>query len=460
MTYPLPKFQTPGLKQIVLQLALAIQAAGGRAMLVGGAVRDGLLGLPAKDADLEVYGLDASRLQAVAEKFGSVHLVGQRFAVLHLATSAGPIELSLPRLESKTGPGHKGFEVYADPDLSPSQASRRRDFTVNAMMQDPLQGELIDYWNGRADLRSGILRHVSEAFAEDPLRALRAARFVARFGWRIDAATSSLCRSLDLSELPRERLEGEWRRLLLEGAWPGLGLLALEQVGALRLFPEIRALRGVPQDPVWHPEGDVLHHTALCLQAAVSIRDQMEDPWVEMLAVLCHDLGKARCTVFERARWRSAAHDTAGEAAVRALMPRISGLANLADRVVPLVREHLRPSQLWFARRQVKASAIRRLATRVHIPALVRIAWADSAGRAARIPSDWQPGRWLLEQAELLGVKEQAPEPFLRGKDLLGLGWAAGPQLGQLLAQAYEAQLEGQLEDRAAALVWLENRRT
>jgi tRNA nucleotidyltransferase (CCA-adding enzyme) len=459
MTHPLPEFQSPGLEKMVMQLAAAIKAAGGRAFLVGGAVRDGLLGLPAKDADFEVYGLAPDRLQAVAEKFGPLHLVGQRFAVLHLATSAGQIELSLPRLESKTGPGHKGFEVTAHPELSPAQASARRDFTVNAMLQDPLNGELIDCWKGQADLRAGVLRHVSPAFAEDPLRALRAARFVARFRWRIASATSTLCRRLDLAELPRERLEGEWRRLLLEGAWPGLGLLALEQVGALRLFPEIRAMRGVPQDPIWHPEGDVMHHTALCLQAAVAIREQMQDPWVEMLAVLCHDLGKASCTEFERARWRSAAHDTTGESAVRSLMPRISGQANLADQVAPLVREHLRPSQLWFARDQVKASAIRRLATRVSIPALVRIAWADSAGRATPTPLDWPAGRWLLQQSELLGVKDQAPTAFLRGKDLLALGWAAGPQLGEILAEAYEAQLDGQLADREAALAWLEDRR-
>ncbi|MCP4093742.1 MAG: polynucleotide adenylyltransferase [Planctomycetes bacterium] len=443
---------------LAVEIATAARDAGGRALMVGGAVRDRLLGLPAKDLDMEVYGLTAEQLEELGRGFGSANLVGQRFAVLNISTDRGIAELSLPRRESKTGPGHKGFEVTADPNMDFADACRRRDFTVNAMLEDPLTGEIIDPYNGRADLQRGVLRHVSSAFAEDPLRVLRAARFAARFNWKIHPSTSELCRQLDLSELPRERIEGEWRHILA-AAYPGTGLLALELCGALRFFPELQALRGVPQDPIWHPEGDVLQHTAYCLNAAVQRRPEMEDWWIEMLAVMCHDLGKAEHTYFERGRWRCPNHDSAGEPYTRSLLERLNGHKDVAAPVVALVKEHLRPSQLYFARDQVSDAGIRRLALRVDIPALCRVSWSDAAGRLETMPLPWEPEEWLLERAARLGVKEQAPANFLRGADLLERGWPGGREVGLVLARAFELQLDGKLADREAALAWLDQQR-
>lgn len=439
----------------VLALARAVREQGGRAFVVGGAVRDRLLGRAGRDADLEVHGLAAESVERIAAAQGKVHLVGRQFAVLHLAVPEGSIELSLPRRESKTGPGHKGFAVRAEPELGPREASRRRDFTVNAMLEDPLTGEVLDFHGGRADLRRGVLRHVSAAFAEDPLRVLRAGRFAARFGWTVHPATAALCRGLDLAELPRERIEREWEEILLHGEQPGAGLRALECCGALRFFPELAALRGVPQDPEWHPEGDVLTHTALCLDAAARIRATMEDPWAEMLAVLAHDLGKAATTAFARGRWRSIGHDDAGVPLAETLLARISARAGLAETVGALVREHLRPGQLHLARERVGDAAIRRLATRVDLRALVRVAWADAAGRRMLLDEPWPPSAWLLERAAALGVRDAAPRPLLQGRDLLALGLAPGPRVGELLRAAYELQLEGGLAGREAALAWL-----
>lgn len=443
------------LEQTAIAIARALGEAGGRAFYVGGAVRDRQLGLAARDIDLEVYGLAADALEPILQSFGKVHLVGQRFAVLHVATAAGEIEVSLPRTESKTGPGHKGFAIHADPELSVEEASRRRDFTVNAMLEDPLDGTLIDPWNGLADLKRGLLRHVSDAFAEDPLRVLRVGRFVARFGFDVHPQTATLCRTLDLEELPRERIEKEWRQIL-GGRFPGKALLALETCGALQSFPELAALRGVPQDPIWHPEGDVLQHTALCLDAAVKRRDTMADPWLEMLGVLCHDLGKATHTTFERGRWRSAAHDVEGEGPTRSLLGRITGAADVADPVVAFVKEHLRPSQLYHARDKVGDAAIRRLATRVDIPALCRVAWSDAAGRQQELEDPWPSEAWLLERAANLGVRDEAPKNFLRGSDLLERGWSAGPGIGATMRTAFDLQLDGEIADRDAALAWLD----
>jgi len=446
------------LHPLAIQLCQAAKDADGRGFLVGGSVRDRLLGREAKDLDLEVYGIEADALKKLLSVFGKVHLVGQHFAVLHLSTENGNAEISLPRTESKTGPGHKGFEVSADPHLSVREASRRRDFTVNAMLEDPLTGEVVDPWNGREDLKRGLLRHVSDAFSEDPLRVMRVGRFIARYGWDVHPETAALCRSLDLDQLPRERLEMEWRQILT-GDFPGKALLALETCGALRFFPELEALRGVPQDPRWHPEGDVLQHTALCLDAAVQRRDEMEDVWVEMLAVMCHDLGKAIHTYFERGRWRCPAHDVDGEAPTVQLLKRINGVADVVAPVVRLVREHLRPSQLQMVGDAVKDGAIRRLATRVDIPALCRVAWSDAAGRDEPLSDPWPPEAWLLHRAANLGVKDAAPKNFLRGSDLLSRDWPGGPEVGKCLKRAFELQLDGKLENREAALAWLDKQK-
>ncbi len=452
----LPQFQKPELGSLVQAIANAAQAAGGRAFLVGGAVRDGLLGISADDADLEIHHLAPDKLEVLAATFGKVHLVGKQFAVLHVATDHGILELSLPRRESKTGPGHKGFEVSAEPDLGPREASRRRDFTVNSMLQDALTGEVLDPWNGAADLQGGLLRHVSEAFAEDPLRVLRVGRFVSRFGWRVHADTAALCRSLDLAELPLERIEAEWRQILVRGDHPGAALQALLDCGALRHFPEVSAMRDVPQDPVWHPEGDVFHHTRLCLDSAVRIREDMEDPWVEMLAVLAHDFGKAGTTVLERGRWRAPNHDARGAELALQFVARITAENGIAERVAALTADHLRPFQLQQAPK-VGDAAIRRLALRVDIPAQIRVSWADAAGRTLPTPpwQEWGPGQWLLERAAALGVRDERPKPFLQGRDLLAAGHEPGPAMGTLIAEAFELQLAGQLVNREAALEWL-----
>lgn len=448
-----PHFENPALGRRVQAMARELREAGGRAFLVGGVVRDACLGRTSREADLEVYGLEPGRLETLLRGHGTVLEVGRQFAILHLVVPEGRIEVSLPRRESKTGPGHKGFAVQADPRLDPRTASLRRDFTVNAMLLDPLDGELLDFHGGREDLARGLLRHVSEAFAEDPLRVLRAARFAARFGWRVAPETVALCRRLDLSELPAERLEGEWKEILLRGARPGRGLEVLEDTGALRWFPEVAALRGVPQDPVWHPEGDVFHHTCRCLDAAARyLREGMEDPWSEMLAVLCHDFGKPAATRLEGGRWRAPEHDRLGEEPTRSFLARFSRERDLPEKVVPLVREHLRPSQLWLDRERVGDAAIRRLSTRVSLPALVRVARADGAGRLAPFEDPWPPGEWLLQRAASLGVRDRRPEPLVRGRDLLALGLRPGPVVGRVLGRLYEEQLEGLLPDREAAL--------
>src|SRR4026208_1656825 len=181
----------PELPEKVVALSRAIRAVGGRALLVGGCVRDELMGIPPKDWDLEVYQLDAAHLREVLDQFGSVNVVGEAFTVYKLGHER---DVSIPRRERKAGRGHKAFVIEGDPAMDIEEATRRRDFTINAILQDPLTGELIDPFGGRQDIDACVLRAVSaETFVEDSLRVLRAAQFAARFEFQIEPETVALC---------------------------------------------------------------------------------------------------------------------------------------------------------------------------------------------------------------------------------------------------------------------------
>ena len=206
----------PELPDNVFSLAHAIHEAGGRALLVGGCVRDALMGVQPKDWDLEVYNLDPARLREILDQFGPVNIVGEAFTVYKLGHH---LDVSIPRRERKSGRGHKAFVIEGDPSMSIVEATRRRDFTINAILQDPLTGELIDPFHGQRDIDQHILRAVSkDTFAEDSLRVLRAAQFAARFEFDIDPETVELCRTIDLSDLPAERIWGEMEKLLLRAS--------------------------------------------------------------------------------------------------------------------------------------------------------------------------------------------------------------------------------------------------
>ena len=449
----------PSYPEHVLEIAHALSAAGGRVFVVGGAVRDRLLNIEPVDFDLEVYSLEVDKLKEELSRLGDWSLIGKQFSVLLLVMKDGQkIELSLPRSESKIGPGHRGFEIKSNPYMKKEQAALRRDFTINAMMEDPLTLELFDFYGGVRDLKKKVLRHVSSAFSEDPLRVLRAGRFVAKTGFAVADETIAFCKEINLGELPVERIEEEFRRMLCEGNYPGEGLLALEACGALRFFPELEVLRETPQDTEWHPEGDVLRHTALCLNAAVLRKNEMENVWIEMLGVLCHDLGKAVTTVMDRGRLRSPKHDVLGEEITKSLLAKISTKKDILLKVCDLVREHLRVGQFYFDKENVSDAAIRRLSTRVDIQALCRVAFADFAGREKPFELPWPPEEWLLSRASSLGVKSEPPIRFLRGKDLIDVGVLPGPEMGKILAESYEMQIMGKISNRDEALKWLLNR--
>lgn len=435
----------------------AVAAAGGRALLVGGCVRDALAGVPPKDVDVEVYGLEPRALERALRSRFELNTVGRSFGVFKIQRH--PVDVSLPRRESKSGSGHTGFTVEGDPFMPLAEAAARRDFTVNAIYWDPLTGELLDPHGGLADLERRVLRHTSPAFAEDPLRVLRAMQFLARFEFSPAPETVALCREIAPENLSQERIFEEWSKLLLKGRKPSLGLAFLKDCGWVRHFPEAEALIGVPQDPEWHPEGDVWTHTLHALDAFA--RSRTGDAWEDLVvgfAVLCHDFGKAVTTRKEKdGRWHAYGHEAAGEPFARSFLERMTRHRDLIAAVLPLVVCHMMPLALW--RDRAGAAAIRRLARRVgRVDRLVRVDDADRRGRPPLDPGDSPQGAWLLARAEELRVLDGAPKPLALGRHLIARGFKPGPLFTVVLAEAYEAQLDGAFDDEAGAVRWLEGR--
>src|ERR1044072_5493881 len=294
-------------------MARAVRAENGRALLVGGCVRDELMGKQPKDWDIEVYGIEPARLRELLDRFGPVNLVGEAFTVYNLGAH---VDVSLPRRERKPGRGHRAFFIEGDPEMSIKEAASRRDFTINAILKDPLTNDILDPFDSQTGIKRKPLSAVSpDSFSEDSLRVLRAAQFAARFEFDIEPATVALCRSIDLTDLPAERIWGEIEKLLLRSRKPYLGLQWLSKLDATRqLFPEIQALAGCPQDPEWHPEGDVEVHTYLAVNRARELIDDLPYPRqvTVMLATLCHDFGKPATTAFIEGRMRSREHEQGG----------------------------------------------------------------------------------------------------------------------------------------------------
>lgn len=449
----------------VTVLAELLADASGRAMLVGGCVRDELMGLEPKDWDLEVYGVAPEKLRWVLDSFGEVNVVGEAFTVYKVGQH---LDVSLPRRERKVGRGHRGFVVEGDPDMSFEDACRRRDFTVNAILKDPLTGEIVDPFGGRGDIEKKMLRHVSsETFAEDSLRVLRAAQFAARLEFDIASETVELCRSIDVTDLPKERIWGEFEKLLLKAKKPSIGLRWLYELGVVdKIFPEMKSLVGVPQEPEWHPEGDVDVHTLMVADEARKLIDDLpyEKQVAVMVGALAHDFGKPPTTQYFDGRWRSHSHDEAG------IEPTLSFLDTLGiytlngydvrNQIVQLVKYHLKPGEFYKieSKHPVGDGAFRRLARKVEPDLLYRVAKADSLGRnpewltpEKRFGSEAQ--EWFIGKVRELQIERKAPEPILMGRHLIEMGLSPSPKFKEILDAVYEMQLDGKVTALDDALI-------
>jgi tRNA nucleotidyltransferase (CCA-adding enzyme) len=394
----------------VLQIAETVAEAGGRAWLVGGSVRDHLMGKSVKDWDIEVYGLDADALERQLRKVGRVDTVGKSFAVFKLRRRKVEFDVSIPRRDSKKGPGHKGIEAVGDPDMTVEEAVTRRDLTINAILMDPLTEQIVDPSAGQADLEARRLAPVDvTTFLEDPLRALRAVQFAARFGFEPTAELVRLCSEADLHELPPERVSGEWEKLLLRGQHIAHGLRLARQSAILaRVFPEVQA--GVPEA------------TDALLDAARPLRDTLEDAPRQMALML--------------AVWLHALDTQDAEATLdRLRVHKWQGYA-LRDSVLALHGHHDDP---------VATDAdLRWLSTRAEVDLALRV--REVLGDAEAVER--------RAYAAALGVAHKAPKRLLEGRHLHELGVAPGPQMGVLVMQVYEAQLDGTVQTHEEAVAY------
>lgn len=455
------------LEQQARQIAAAIKDAGGRALCVGGFVRDRLLRLRSeeratarqvaepKDLDIEVFGIPQHTLFSLLQSIGPstalrttrVEPVGQAFPVYKL----GDIDVALPRRESKTGRGHKGFTVEGDPAMPFEAAARRRDFTINAIGWDPLTGEYLDPFDGRADLEKRLLRVVDrKTFPDDSLRVLRALQFAARFELTLDPDTAAICASIPLDDLPAERIWGEFEKLLLQAQRPSIGFALGRQLGVIhQVLPEMEALYDCPQDAEWHPEGDVWIHTLMVIDKARELNADLvgDRPRLAtiMLGAVCHDLGKPATTEVIDGRIKSPNHEAMGVEPATKILDRfnintLDGI-DVRKQVLGLVTEHLRPMAFFKSRDTVTDGAFRRLAQKVDLELLVRFARADCHGRGGSF--DCSGIEWFFDRARSLGVEHKPPAPILLGRHLIELGVTPGPRMGEILKAVYELQLDG-----------------
>ncbi|MEO8574417.1 MAG: HDIG domain-containing metalloprotein [Pyrinomonadaceae bacterium] len=451
----------------VRTLAETVAKLGGRAMLVGGCVRDELMGFQPRDWDVEVYGIEAERLKSILEQFTAglgadgvtvpLNAVGEAFTVYKIGSG---LDVSIPRRDRKTGRGHKGFVVEGDPGMSFEEACSRRDFTINAILKDPLTGEINDPFDGRADIEKRVLRHVSsERFAEDSLRVLRAAQFAARLEFDIAPETVEVCKRIDVTDLPKERIWGELEKLLLEAERPSIGLKWLYELGVVdQIFPEMKSLVGVRQEPEWHPEGDVDVHTMMVADEARKLIDELsyERKVAVMLGAVAHDFGKPPTTQFFDGRWRSHSHDEAGVGPTLSFLDTLGIFTlngyDVRNQIVQLVRYHLKPGEFYKAKNPVGDGAFRRLARKVEPDLLYRVAKADSLGRNP----DWLPPEkrfgseaqeWFIEKVRELQIETRPPEPILMGRHLIEMGLTPSPKFKEILEAVYEMQLDGKVKD-------------
>jgi len=394
---------------------------------------------------MEVFGIPEDRLRSLLTTLGRVEPVGQAFPVYKL----GDIDVALPRRESKSGRGHKGFIVEGDPAMPFEQAARRRDFTINAIGWDPLTDELLDPFGGRGDLARRLLKVVDPAtFGDDSLRVLRAVQFAARFELTIDPATAEICRAIALDDLPAERIWGEFEKLLLKAQRPSLGFALARDLGVIaQILPEMEPLYDCPQDPEWHPEGNVWIHTLMVIDEARKRNDDLDRARLAtiMLAAVCHDLGKPATTAMIDGRVRSPGHEAAGVPLATAILDRLN--VNTLDhvdvraQVLGITAEHLRPSAFHKQKDTVTDGAFRRLAQKVDMELLVRFGRADCHGRTGTF--DCSAMDWFIERARTLGVEHKPPAPILLGRHLIKLGVTPGPRMGEILRTVYELQLDG-----------------
>ena len=439
--------------EIAERIAEKVREAGGRTFYVGGFVRDRLIGIENKDVDIEIHGILPENLMQILQEIGEPLVFGHSFGIY--ALRGEDIDIAMPRREravrSGSGTegaarGHRDFEVEVDPFIGTYEAARRRDFTINALMEDVLTGEVVDHFGGIRDLGlkddvRGTIRHIAdETFVEDPLRVLRAAQFAARFDFDIAPETIELCRGMDLSGLSRERVKEEMKKALLKSARPSIFFEALREMDQLDVwFPELKAMIGLEQDAVYHPEGDVWVHTMEVVDRAAAFREKTSDPYSFMLLALTHDMGKIVTTEFVKGRIHAYQHEIKGLPLIEEFLNRLVGEKAVSAYVLKMVPLHMRPNVAAHAKASRKST--NKMYDAAAAPEdLIYFASADHpvVSGDEEFTGD---SEFLFERLDV--YHETMAKPYIMGRDLIRAGLEPGVYFGELLEYAHKLRLAG-----------------
>jgi len=430
------------------KLVQAIEHKGGRCYLIGGAVIDSIEGRPIKDWDIEVYNLSLAQIEEVLIDLGlKSDMVGANFGIIKTKVGDLDVDLNVPRRDNRVGTGHKGFECIFDPSMTPEEAGRRRDLTINSMYKDLWTGEIIDPWGGLSDLAAGIIRATDpNTFVEDPLRVLRIMQLLPRKGRVVDDETVCLCYGMrdEFNYLPAERIFEEFNKLLMLAEKPSIGLEFLYESSWIDHFPELLALKGCPQDPKHHPEGDVWNHTMGVIDAAAQLKHRVPQEWqlAYMYGALCHDFGKPETT---KEDFTAYGHDMAGGPHAEVFMRRLTKDKKLIQRVRLITECHMRPG--GNHRSGAKPNAWKRLHNKLRLDVAAMISRADGLSRFGEdiLTAKHEPSELAMKYFEEFGPTN-IPQ-VLQGRHLIDRGMVPGPEFGAIIKRAYEIQIEENLTD-------------
>lgn len=431
--------------EMAQSVARLVTERGGRTYYVGGFVRDALMQRENKDIDIEIHGVMPGEVEGILDSLGQRLVMGESFGIFGLRGYS--LDIAMPRREKLRGSGHRDFDVSVDPFIGTEKAAIRRDFTINALMQDVLTGEIVDHFHGREDLEKGVIRHVNgETFAEDPLRVLRAAQFAARFGFSVADETVDICRRMDLTALSRERIDGELRKALLKAENPSIFFETLRRMNQLSdWFPELEALIGVEQSPKHHAEGDVWTHTMMVLDAAVNFREKVENPLGLMLAAITHDFGKAVCTEVIKGEIHAYGHEIKGLPLAERFLSRITNEKKLIEYALNLTEYHMKPNTAAGAGSSIKST--NRMFDRAIDPkALIFIALADDLGKISAQPAE-PHDQFLYDRLAI--YREVMARPTVTGRDLVQAGLKPDQDFKEILAYAHKLHLAGVNKENA-----------
>lgn len=425
--------------ELAKEISLKINNLGGKVYFVGGYVRDKLLGIPNKDIDIEIHGLAIDKVEEVLDEVGERISFGESFGIYNIKGYS--LDIALPRKEKKTGEKHQDFLVSIDPFCGTYKAAIRRDFTINALMEDVLTGEIIDHFNGINDLNNKIIRHVNdETFIEDSLRLLRACQFASRFNFTIDNETIELCKTIDLTNLPKERIEGELKKALLKADKPSIFFENLKKMNQLDYwFKEVKDLIGVKQNETYHLEGDVWCHTMMTLDSGAKYRLLVNKPYYFMLSCLVHDFGKVVSTITTDNVTHAIKHEITGIPLVETFIKRLSLEKEMLNYIKSMVKSHMMPN--IYAENHSKISASNKMFDSVKCPIdLIYLSQADKNGQIIKGDRvDTLP--YLLERLDI--YNEYMARPYVKGTDLIELGFTPGVLFNEALKLAHKLRLAG-----------------